>query len=141
MIGESFLTAAACCHFSPQSSAAGGRIELHEYDLCFPLNAIPLTPLRSALPAWITERSLRALATLPFLFPGKRDVWRKHATNFCERIGVDSLYALMPAYDLWWKPFAEWTKADLRHPDHLSLLWTITTGEVLAYQASSSARR
>ena len=27
----------------------------------------------------------------------------------------------------------EWTKADLRHPDHLSLLWTITTGEVLAY--------
>ena len=58
---------------------------------------------------------------------------QEEAAELRRQIGVDSLYALIPAYDLWWKPFAEWTEEDLRHPEHLSLLWTITTGEVLAY--------
>ena len=138
MIGEAFLTAPATCGFSPPRE---NQLEQMEYDLCFPLTVNPLSRLRTAQPAWISDRRIRPLATLPFLFPGNADVWRKQSAGLRKRVGVDSLYAFIPAYDLWWKPFADWTDADLRHPQNLSLFWDVNTGEVLAYPAAMERKK
>ena len=137
MIGEASLTAPATCQFSPQRE---NQLDQMEYDFCFPLTVNPLARLRTAQPAWITDRGIRPLATLPFLFPGT-ELWRKHSAELRKSVGVDSLYAFIPAYDLWWKPFADWTDADLGHPQNLSLFWNVTTGKVLAYPGAMERKK
>ncbi|MFN7924051.1 MAG: ATP-binding protein [Bryobacteraceae bacterium] len=128
--GEGSLAAPAACHFGPRAES---RLDALGFDLCFPLTAIPLAKLRRDAPGFVTDRKLRLLGTAPFLFPSNHGTWQANAEHFCHELDLDSLYAFLPAYDLWWKPFAEWTPEDERHPDNVSLFWNITTGDVLAY--------
>jgi hypothetical protein len=74
------------------------------------------------------------LAVLPFLYPGLQEIWPKNVNILQEIFNpIASLYALNPAQSLWFKPFAEWTRADWKHPDHESVLWDIRTGAVTTY--------
>ena len=134
-IGEAFLTAPVVCKFAKAQPEAT-VLEEREYDLCFPLTAIRLARLRREAYRWVTDRDLRLRAVLPFLFPGNDRLWSQHGATLRAEIGVDSLYALIPAPGLWWKRFTQWTAADLRHLDNISILWNLSTGEVLACRSS-----
>jgi hypothetical protein len=137
-VGNAILTAPAGFRFelndrkvafADQSSTLPTELNRYEYDLCFPMTAVPLGRLRRDFPAWREDRRYRPLAVLPFLLSGPDDVWRKHAERLSELFApIMEIYALQPAEELWYKPFAEWTPADWQHKDHESLLWDIRTG-------------
>jgi hypothetical protein len=140
-IGDAMLTSPASFRFElsgrlvlfadPQGTEPS-QLSPYQYDLCFPMTAIPLCRLRRGFPAWREERRYRPLGVLPFLLPELAAVWRKHAKHLCEVFPIGEIYAFQPAQKLWYKPFAKWTPADWRNPVHRSLLWNIRKGIVLA---------
>ena len=75
------------------------------YDLVFPMTAIPLGTLRKTCPAWRSDRRLRPLGTLPFVLPDEEEPWPKHAAVFKTHLPVDRIFALLPRFELWSKPF------------------------------------
>jgi hypothetical protein len=104
-----------------------------EYDLIFPLTALPHGTLRENCADWGTgeeQRWLRALGILPFLFLGNEDIWKQFASYFEKTFQVDRLFALLPAFSLWDKEFTYWTNED-RETQCLSALWDIPTGRVI----------
>ena len=145
VIGNAVLTAPASCRFEFESD---GRTVAHldregrhpqqlserGYDLCFPLTVIPFDRLRRDCEGWRLDRRLHALGTMPFLFPSYADVWPKHVEFLQETFGMSSIYAFLPKFELWTKPFEEWTEADWADRKHFSLLWDITTGRVTIAQ-------
>jgi len=144
LVGNAILTAPACFRFelsgravmfTDQSGSLPLELARHSYDLCFPMTAIPIGPLRQMFSSWRADRAYRCIGVLPFLYSDPNGVWRRNARVLLKIFSpITSIYALQPAEDLWYKPFADWTPADWNHPDHKSLLWDISTGKVLTRQ-------
>ena len=105
------------------------------YDLVFPMTAIPLGTLRKTCPAWRSDRNLRRLGTLPFVLPGQGNLQPRFTDVFEPRLQVDRIFALLPRFELWSKPFDEWTDEDWQTRVQ-SALWIIETGEVLWAQGA-----
>jgi hypothetical protein len=93
------------------------------------MSSVPIGRLRGKSD-WAKNRPL---GTLPFLLAGGEVKWAKHAVFLGMILKVESIYALLPARRLWYTPFSEWTDQDWSDPGHLSLLWKIKTGRVLAH--------
>lgn len=102
--------------------------KLADYDLCFPMTAIPLGRLRLELPKWRENRRHRPLGVLPFLLPGIAELLKN---STWELLPIGEIYAFQPDESLWFKPFDEWTPDDWQHTGHRSLLWDIKKGTVL----------
>ncbi len=95
---------------------------------------MPLGRMRSNCHEW-RNRYLRPLYVLPFLFPAQDDIWKIHAEGLRQDLTVKRLYALLPRFELWDKPFADWT-SDEWQTCGLSALRDISSGTVLwAYGA------
>jgi hypothetical protein len=62
-IGDAVLTAPAVCDFTQPSQST--PLDERQYDLCFPLTAIPLARLRREDAEWIDNRGIRQFAELP----------------------------------------------------------------------------
>ncbi len=101
------------------------------------MSVIPLGSLRTQIPAWREDRSLRPAATLPMLYADQAEVVSE-VCNYLRPIFPDFgyLFAFSPTFDLWFKPFAEWTEADWRHPDNRSYLLNIKAGKVTVAQGA-----
>ncbi len=99
--------------------------ELADYDLCFPMTAIPLGPLRQNFPDWRVDRRL---CVLPFLLPGIAKPLKDKTKKL---LPIGEIYAFQPDESLWFKPFDEWTPEDWQHKGHRSLLWDIKKATVL----------
>jgi hypothetical protein len=109
------------------------------YDLVFPLSVVPLKRMREKFPEWETDRRWRPLMTVPFLFSDDESsknilLELREKGKFCEPLvssegsikkaqelckkfsafitNVQALHVLMPRYDLWKKPFENWTDDD-----------------------------
>ncbi|MFC1713106.1 hypothetical protein ACFL6S_05530 [Candidatus Poribacteria bacterium] len=100
------------------------------YDLVYPMTAVPLGELRKQCPEWRTERIYRSLGIWHFLLPGTEDIWSEKAEIFSQIFRVDRIFAMMPRFELWSKPFDEWTDEDWETCG-LSALWDIKSGRVL----------
>jgi hypothetical protein len=105
------------------------KLRTHGFDLCLPMTTIPLgsSQMRAQ---WKSNRRARLLCMLPFLFPAHRGTWRTY-DSFPKLSGTEELYLLVPPYELWYKPFAEWAPEDWSDPAHLCLLYDNRTGETL----------
>ena len=73
---------------------------------------------------------LLPLGVAPFLFPGWHDVWPKHVKPLRETFRVPRIFALQPRFELWSRPFADWTEEDWSTCG-LSALWELDSGRVL----------
>jgi hypothetical protein len=140
-IGDAVLTAPAKFRFeldgrrvlfSDQQGTCPLELAKYQYDLCFPMTAIPLGRLRREFPAWREDRRYRPLGVLPFLLLEIGKMLREEAHEWAKLFPVGEIYAFVPATELWYKPFSEWMEQDWRHTEHESLLWDIKQGEVLA---------
>ncbi|MBZ5617314.1 MAG: hypothetical protein LAQ69_01085 [Acidobacteriia bacterium] len=139
-IGDAVLTSPASFRFelngrlvlfADQQGTEPPQLSRYQYDLCFPMTAIPIGRLRREFPAWREDRRYRPLGVLPFLMPELAKVWQKHAKRLLTLFPIGEIYAFQPAEKLWYKPFAEWTPADWQDSAHRSLLWNIGKGIVL----------
>ncbi len=113
----------------PDGTRCRRLIELG-YDLVFPMVAIPLGHLRQACPTWRADRRVQPLGVAPFLFPEFHDVWSNHVETLRSIFGVPKIYALYPRFELWDKPFDDWSDEDWKTCGR-SALWEVTTGRVL----------
>jgi hypothetical protein len=74
------------------------------------------------------------MGVLPFLMPQLAWVWKAHAEQLLRLFPIGRIYAFWPTDRLWYKPFAEWTRADWQDRKNRSLLWNIGDGTVLVAQ-------
>lgn len=139
-IGDAVLTAPAEFSFdrdqrrvlfADQHGQAPPELHPYGYDLCFPTTAIPLGKLRESFPAWRDDRRYRSLGVVPFLFPGLGELWDRYKEGFGRLFPIDAVYALQPAQNTWFKPFADWTQEDWDNPVHRSIFWDIQKGRVI----------
>ena len=101
------------------------------YDLTFPMTAIPLGNLRRTCSAWRTDHRYPLLGVAPFLFTGLYNVLRESTkSSLREAFQVPRIFALLPCFELWSRPFADWTAADWSTCG-LSALWELDSGRVL----------
>ena len=112
-------------------SRAGVPAWLVSYDLVAPITGVPLGPLRAGCQAWVQERSIRLLMTLPFLYGDRlAERWSgRLSQRLTELLGVDSLYLLLPGPALWHLAFdalpeAEWAAQSA------SAVWDLRAGTV-----------
>ena len=85
------------------------------YDLVAPWTQIPIGQLRDTCPAWQTERALRAIAILPFVFSSslKWEGFEKVLAELDEKLGlskVPDILMLLPGESILTLPFADWTR-------------------------------
>jgi hypothetical protein len=141
MIGDGALVGPAIVDFTFEadgrtvrygdgSGTSSAIVQQHEYDLVFPLSVIPLGNLRQRCAVWRQSRDPRRLGVLPFLVPSLRFT-KRDARDVREYLQVKWIYALMPRFTLWQKPFAEWTAGDWNDRENLSVLWDLQEGAAL----------
>ena len=107
------------------------QLQHRGYDFCFPMTTFCVGE-PTLLSSWKAERAARQVCLLPFLFPSPPSTWSdEYMKRFQQLAGVSEIFALIPPYELWFKPFLDWTEADWKHPDHMSLLYDNRTGETL----------
>jgi hypothetical protein len=144
-VGDAVLTAPATFRFDMLDRQVlfadpDGReppeLARYQYDICLPMTAIPIGELRRKCAAWREDRRFRAMGVLPFLVPHLVTIWKAHAEHLRQLFSTDRIYTFWPAEGLWYKPFAEWTRADWQHRDHRSLLWNIGDGTVLVAEGA-----
>lgn len=100
------------------------------YDLVFPMTAIPIGELRRNCPKWRSDRTFRSLGVAPFLLPSLANVWVRYVEFFRDMFGVSKIFCFLPKFDLWRKPFAEWTDLEWNDECNLSGLLDLS-GEIL----------
>jgi hypothetical protein len=144
-VGDAVLTAPATFRFDMHDRQVlfadpDGReppeLARYQYDICFPMTAIPIGELRRKCAAWREDRRFRAMGVLPFLVPHLVKIWKAYAEQMRQLFSIDKIYAFWPAEGLWYKPFAEWARADWQHREHRSLLWNIGDGAVLVAEGA-----
>lgn len=108
------------------------------YDLVFPTTAVALGSLRKNCQAWRTDRWLRRYATLPFTCPSFNEFTEHDRQKLQQFFRVKQLYALLPAVDLWSKPFQGWSESDWQHPENLSALFDLAGNTLLWATGSGS---
>ncbi len=99
------------------------------YDLTFPMTGVPLGQLRRDCVGWYGDGRLRALGVAPFLFPSLHEVWEDYSDFLHATFCVPRVYALFPRFELWSKPFRQWTKEDWKDRKNVSVLWDISGSE------------
>jgi hypothetical protein len=139
-VGDGALTAPATFHFELNDKKvvfADPRgmeppdLARYQYDICFPMSAVPIGELRRSCTPWREDRRYRALGVLPFLLPHLFKTWKAHALQLREIFLTDRIYACWPAERLRYKPFKKWSPADWQDDKHRSLLWNIGDGSIL----------
>lgn len=105
------------------------RIRSLKYDRCFPFSAVPIGDDQWTGPHH-ADRRLRRYCMLPFLFPMSRDFWAGGFTRmFAQYSALTEICILIPAYDLWYVDFNDWSAEDWGHPGHVCLLYENLSGE------------
>jgi hypothetical protein len=117
-------------YFADQEGDYPAKLKSCGYDLIFPFTMIPLGRLRRSCEGWRTERWMRPLGVLPFLFLGQVSKWKEHSNDLCKFFNVPQIHALMPATSLFEVPFDDWTPENLRN-DCWSATWDIETMRVV----------
>jgi hypothetical protein len=117
-------------HFTDPEGKRPEPLVQRGYDLTFPLTAIPLGNLRQTCSAWRTDRRYPPLGVAPFLFLGLYHIWTDHAKFLREIFRVRQIFALLPRFELWSRPFADWMEEEWSTCG-LSALWELDSGRVL----------
>jgi hypothetical protein len=142
MVGNAGLLGPTLLHFELEADGCtvhaadlDGRspesIVQREYDLVFPTTVVPLGQLRRECPEWRESREPRRLGVLPFVVPSVCKFTAGDLKKLRAYFHVDLIYALLPSLDVWPVPFADWTADQWNHPDNVSALWDLKSGQVL----------
>lgn len=73
---------------------------------------------------------LTLLTAAPFLHPEAHDLWAHHVVELAGLFARRSIYALLPAPELWSKPFEEWSDEE-KSSRCLSAFWDIEEGRIV----------
>lgn len=141
-IGDASLTGPGLVHLSLANNddtsvlyddLAGVDSEIiieYQYDLIFPMTAIPIGHLRQGCPKWRRNRLYRQMGVMPFLYPGLDEHIKKYSIGYYNKYKVKYIYSLLPDLRLWSLPFSQWSQKDWTS-NVISALWDVEGGRIL----------